>query len=207
MFQKVGLFAVAPLFAFVILFISLLNAVSPNYVFSQSPSPSPSGYAQKLEISYYLPYPGRVLPDNFLWPVKVIRDRIGIFLNFSAAKKSEALLQLADKRLASAQKLFEVNKSELAVSVLTKAEKYLEESYNQEEIARTKGVKTSELAEKIAKASLKHRQVIEELMNIAPEDAKPIIIQTADYPKRIYTQMKIKLMEMGGPSVESPFKD
>lgn len=203
-----SIFLVALFLAVTILVPSILSASTPQYVFSQAPSPAPFLNPQdSVQINYFLPYPGRVAPDDFLWPVKVARDRIWVSLSFNTIKKSESLLTLADKRLASAQKLFEEDKPQLAVAVLTKAEKYLEEAVKTEKRVHKKDPEVIKLLEKLTHATLKHRQVIESLLEKAPEDAKPVIVQTADYPKRLFVSLKSSLMEIGGPTIENPFQD
>lgn len=137
----------------------------------QAATPSDSGSAK---IDYYLPYPG-LLPDHFLYPLKAMRDRIWLFLTLDPVKKGELLLLFADKRLGAGKALIEGGKTELGISTLTKGEKYLEQAINQTESAWKAGKKVDRLAENLTKATLKHEEVLKELLARVTEDNKPVI--------------------------------
>jgi hypothetical protein len=190
-----------------IFLVSVLRSAETKRVFSQSSPPSDQEEIEEVEINYYLPYPGRILPDHFLWPVKVFRDKLWLFITVDAVKKGEILLLFSDKRLVSAKDLLKKDKPELAITTLTKAEKYLEQAVDQEELARGKGGETGSLLEKLSLATLKHRQVIEEILTFAPEDARPIVVATCDYPKRLFNEVKTSLMKLGLPFPKNPFED
>ncbi len=146
--------------------------------FVPSPSPAP-------KIDYYLPYPG-ILPDNILYPLKMVRDRILLFLTFDPVKKAEKLLLFADKRVNAARSLIEGGKIELGISTLTKAEKYLERAINQAEEARKAGKNTFLLDEKLVKATLKHQEVLGEVLEKVPEEAKASIQDALSYSRKGY---------------------
>lgn len=192
--------------AFGILFTSVLRAVSIKYNFSnETNGQKGTVLGEKVEIDYLFPYPGRVLPDSPLWVVKALRDRLWLFLTTNTGKKAEIKLLFADKRIVMSKTLFEKEKPEMAYSTLTKAEKYLVEACNLEEENRRQGMDTSGFLNRLSKASLKHRQVIDEILEIAPEDARPGIIKTQDYSKEVYNKTKSALESQGLPIVEDPF--
>lgn len=195
------------IFALGILFTSVVRTASVKYVFSQEATEQEvSSPEEKIEIDYVLPYPGRISPDHPLWLVKAIRDRLWLLLTTNSSRKAELKLLFADKRLVMSKDLFEKDKPGIAFSTLTKAEKYLEEACDLEEKNRQKGIDTSEFLTTLTKASLKHRQMIDEILKIAPEDAKPGIIRTQDYPKNVYSKTRNALQEKGLPIVENPFE-
>src|SRR5437773_910009 len=103
-------------FALIILSISIFKLATIQYVFSQAPSTPKPVFAQEVDIDYTLPYPGSIAPDNFLWPAKVLRDKVWVQFSLSSEKKAQTLLLIADKRLASSLSLFKENKPELAAS-------------------------------------------------------------------------------------------
>lgn len=192
--------------AFLILSISVLRSASPRYAFS-SPSPKPDQKEKpsQVDINYTLPYPGRILPDSPFWPAKALRDKLWYFFSINTSKRAELLLLYADKRLVMSQMLFERQKPELAFLTLTKGEKYLESAFEIEEKSRQKGENTTELLLKIANASLKHRQVIDEILTFSPEDAKPEIIKVQDYAKNIYQRASEILNAKGLSAPVNPF--
>jgi hypothetical protein len=184
------------IFAFAILFISIFRTAVPNYAFSQ---PTTGGNDYFISsVDYYFPTPG-MNPENPLWPLKAVRDKLWLFANFDSEKRTDLLILYADKRLMMSQELMHDNQSSLAVSTASKAEKYLQEAYLEtEKISKDGGDPTSSLV-KLAKASLKHREVLENMMNSAPDDAKPVINQIADFPRNIYENSSQKLLQMNRP--------
>lgn len=82
-----------------------------------SPQPTPPG-------EYFLPYPG-LLPDHFLYPVKMVRDRIQLSLASQPEKKFELYLLYANKRIGAAKVLVFGNKQELGIDTAVKAQGYL----------------------------------------------------------------------------------
>jgi len=207
MYKRILLVASTLVFAFAILFTSVFRAASVKYVFSQMTEIQEEGQKNKpVEIDYVFPYPGRISPDNPFWPLKAFRDRMWLFLTSNPGKKAELKLLFADKRVAMSKALFEKDKSEIAFSTLTKAEKYLEEACGIEQENRRNGLDTSEFLTTLSKASLKHRQTIDEILTIAPEDARPEIRRTQDYSKEVYSKTRNALQEKGLPIVENPFE-
>jgi HEPN domain-containing protein len=200
---------VAVSFASGVLFTSIARTAQIRYSF-RSPttlSKNDKVLGESISINYFLPYPGRVLPDHPLWTIKVLRDKLWLLVSPKPERKAELNLLFADKRLVSAKMLFERKKAELAYSTLTKAEKYLERAYFMEMKARKKGVDTSSFLERLARSCLKHREVIEEILEIAPEDAKPMIIKVeGEYPNQIYEKVRDALFEKGLTPPENPFE-
>lgn len=190
--------------AFAILSISVLRSASPRYAFS-TPAPTVLSEGNKISVDYNLPYPGRILPDSPLWPLKAFRDKLWHFVTINDSKEAELSLLCSDKRLGMAKILFEKGKPELAFSTLTKGEKYFEQAFLHEEMAREKGENTTEVLNKIALSALKHRQVIDEILAIAPEDAKPGIIKIQNYSKDVYVKAAAALKSKGEPAPINPF--
>ena len=111
-------------------------------------------------VNYQLPYPGRILPDHPLYFLKMIRDRIWLFLTTDPLKKAEVLLHFADKRIGTAEFLIEKGNPQLAIETALKAEGYLERAVAQEIKAKEMGKETRRLLEKSLKASQKHEEII-----------------------------------------------
>ena len=145
------------------------------------------------------------MPDSPFWVFKAGRDRVWYTLTLNPSKKSELALLFADKRFVMNKVLFEKQKPDMAFSTLTKAEKYLEMAASEEAKARQKEMDTSDLLTKIATASLKHRELIGEILMFAPEDAKPQIIIVENKVENIYKAVKEVLNSRGMPAPISPF--
>ncbi|MBU1322816.1 DUF4430 domain-containing protein [Patescibacteria group bacterium] len=112
----------------------------------------------ETKIDYYLPYPG-ILPDHPLYWLKMVRDRVQLWLTTDSLPKAERLLLYADKRLGAGWALVEGNKQDLGITTITKAEKYLEQAVN---LAQKLGEGEAEVKfkAKLAKAIKKHEEVL-----------------------------------------------
>ncbi len=205
MLKKILLVLSVFTFAFAILSISILQSTSISYSFTAQISETSVLGTEIPVINYQMPFEGRVLPDSPLWVLKAARDRIWYFITSSPLKRAELALLFSDKRLVSAQTLLENKKPDIAISTLAKGEKYLEIAVAQEAIARTQGYDTSEFLARLAVASLKHRQIIESLIPLAPDDAKPIVIKIEDYSKNSYKKAGDALNSKGLSVPIDPF--
>jgi hypothetical protein len=206
MWRKLSVVSLVLVFAFGILFLSIFRTADVKYDFGGSTSPQTIKTEEgEIVIDYYLPYPGSVLPDNPFWPVKAARDRIWLMLTTNPTRKVELKLLFADKRLGAARILFENGNPEIGLSTLSKAEKYLEEAGMQEKESRDKGYDTTELLQRLSKASLKHYQVIQEILKIAPDEAGPTLSESLNYSKSTYSDARDALLEKGISPTENPF--
>lgn len=127
--------------------------------------------AAKTKIEYVLPYPG-ILPDHSLYPLKMLRDRILGWFTADPFKKAEYNLLLADKRLNSGLFLWEKGKIDLAEETFSKGEKYLEQALDEVERAKKTGKDTNALMSRLSLATLKHQEVLNEVLAKAPGPAK-----------------------------------
>ncbi len=199
MLRQIAVILSALVFGSGILVASVVRVAAVKYDFSGSESVLAATEESKIKIDYQLPYPG-ILPDNPLWYFKVLRDKARLYLTNDPLARAELELLYADKRLAGSKILFEKNKTNLALSTLTKAEKYLEEA----EI-EAKKVDSVSFLNKLAKASLKHRQITEEILAISPEDVRPKVVQTQDYSKNVYKRSRDAILSSGTNVPKSPF--
>ncbi|HCR35894.1 hypothetical protein A2130_02505 [Candidatus Woesebacteria bacterium GWC2_33_12] len=188
------------LIAFIILLASLLRSVTPNYAYSPMVLSEKTNKVESVTIDYVLAYQGKILPDNPLWYIKVLRDKIWLVGTFKPVKKAELNLLFADKRLNASLELFKKNKPDLGLSVLTKSGKYLEKSAS---IMND----DKDFYSKLAVASLKHREVIEEeILPLTPEDLRPQVIKVKDYSKLAYEKVKDKMLSVGLVPPSNPFE-
>lgn len=115
-------------------------------------------------VKYDLPYPG-VLPDNFLYPVKMARDRMWEFLISDLERKAYFEILMADKRAAASSTLiFEKNKFDLGITTFSKAFKYLEKTPPVISALREKSFNVNNLIDKLTGATLKHEIIIEKIL-------------------------------------------
>lgn len=206
MLRKILVSFAVLIFALGILFTSVLRTAAVKYETSGVKSVlvlSETDY----NIDHSFAYPGKILPDSFFWPLKALRDKIWLMVTTDQLKKVELKVLFADKRLGGAVKLIEENKNEIALSTLTKAEKYLEEASLTEEKLRLEGkAQSNEVNILLANASLKHYEVLMDLENKVPDDMKSIIISSRKIPIKSYERARNALLEKGLTPPNNPFK-
>jgi len=133
-------------------------------------------------VDYYLSYPG-ILPDHPLYWVKMIRDRVQLWLTTKPLAKAEKLLLYADKRLGAGWALIEGNKVELGLTTLTKGEKYLERVMA-ETTKLGEGGEEMRFKEKLGKAVMKHEEVLSLLGEKLGDEYKGMMEQMLQTTKK-----------------------
>lgn len=127
--------------------------------------------AQEPAVSYELPYAG-LLPDNPLYSLKVLRDRVIGFLITDPLKKSQFDLLQADKRLNAGISLCKKKNYALAQSTMSKGENYLEQSMHDLEQAKKEKIDIRSLQATLLQAANKHEDVLEALEETSPSGYK-----------------------------------
>ena len=124
-----------------------------------------------------LPSPG-LLPDSPFYFLETITEAIGTFFTFGDLKKAERYAALAAERLAEAQAVVEKGKPEFVEKTMARYENQLNNSIDHAERAQTKGQNTEKVMEvitKVGKATSVHLEVLAEVYEKVPEQAKPAI--------------------------------
>ncbi|MBL7036626.1 hypothetical protein ISR94_02135 [Candidatus Microgenomates bacterium] len=201
MIEKTVVIFSSIILALTILAVSIFRGATPRYAFSPAtPIPKSEAKEEMVEIDYQLPYPGKVIPGDFLWYPKVLRDKLQYLLSFTPQKKAEFNLLCANKRLGMALMLFENGKPDLAYSTLTKSEKYLENVF-------TNNPEDIQFLKELSNASLKHIQVIEQLLvPLSPEDLQPKVIESANKARNSYNKARDLLRSKGEVAPTNPFE-
>lgn len=207
-FKKIFFLLIVFIFAFWVLAISVVRtsavddqSTSKNYKvisletesLDESIDLTASGAAQK-KVDYFLVYPG-ILPDHFLYPLKMVRDRLQLWLTTDLLGKGDLLLKYADKRLGAGQVLIEGNKIDLGLTTLTKAEKYFKQAVDQEKLVREKGKNTQMFLEKLLQSSLKHQEILLILKEKVAVDLRPEIEKALELLEQSQQQIKQAQME------------
>ena len=154
----------------ILLFILLFFSLSFNLSFAQEnlsiKEATMSSASQEVNKSadYQLPYPG-ILPDNPLYFLKAIRDRIVGLLISDPLKKAEFDLLQADKRLNTGIYLFKMGKSKqaLALSTISKGENYFEEAIAKVREGKRQNLETNDILRRLSDSSYKHQEVLKSL--------------------------------------------
>lgn len=186
--------------ATLILFVSLIKCIEIKSAYYPVVLSEQIERNSILAIDYELPYEGKINPDNPLWYVKVVRDRVRYSFTFNSLKKAKLNLLFADKRLGSSLKLFKSNKPDLGFSTLAKSEKYLDKA------SKKKGG-DYDYYRSLALSSLKHREIIEfDILPLTPEDLRPKVIKTSNISKETYKIARDMMLSNGWNPPENIFE-
>lgn len=127
----------------------------------------------QASVDYPFPWPG-ILPDNKLYKVKVLRNKIIGKIIIEPVKKVEFDLLMADKTIYASKLLMEKGKIDLSKETALKGENYysiLVQDYNMA-LIQNKKIPAS-LDNKITLAAIKHQEIFGEMeTKVKGEDKK-----------------------------------
>ena len=161
------------LFVLIIFLIFFSSAAVSFAKDSTKEDTSVSTPSSNKTIDYTLPYPG-LLPDNPLYILKAISDRIVETLISDPVKKANFELLQSDKRLNEGFFLFKKGESKYALgeSTISKGENYFEKGIAEIEKAKKQGMDLSGTTQRFYLSSLKQREILKGLINKSRGDIK-----------------------------------
>lgn len=163
----------------VILFILIVTIFFVGNANAQEVTPEPT--PTPTMVQYNLAFPG-ILPDNFLYKLKIFRDRIQLATTSDPKTRINLLLRFADKGILASAMLVDKHSWKLAKETALKGEHNMtlltQEIYNLEEPTDQNFIK------KLQTASQKHQEVLAKLIERAPEADKIVFGQVIDFSKR-----------------------
>ncbi len=169
--------------SFVFVFVTHVYAQETTPSLEVTANPTPTIVE---EVEYTLPYPG-MLPDNPLYNVKALRDRIIEFLISSPFKKAEFYLLSSDKRFNSGYYLIMKDKDDMGVLYISKSNNYMDMGITQAQKASDKG---EALLKTMKTAIKKHTQLIKELTPKVDQENKSKLKYETDRLNKM--QLRIK---------------
>lgn len=122
-------------------------------------------------VNYELAYPG-MLPDNPLYFLKMIRDRIVKILITDTLKKAEFDLLNAEKRMYAAQFLVDKKKYELAITTASKSNNYFDEAIVEVASIQSRPADTLSLLQKMKTVIAKNEEVLSDIIKTTNGSSK-----------------------------------
>lgn len=178
MIRKISFFL---LFSFLVLIIPL------SVYFLESASQVKAG---QEKVVYDLPYPG-LLPDHPLYFLKAIRDRLTDWLTRDYVKKAQLYLLYSDKRANSSLLLAKKGKNNLAITTLSKAEKYFLKIPSLIKEAKKQGQDAPVgFIEKLKLANDKHREIADNFLKTMPQGLSASVMEIIKINEEIKTQLE-----------------
>ena len=164
------------------LIISLVALIVLSEAKSRAFAVTTDSVSVSTDSAYELAWPG-LLPDNRLFPLKVIRDKIMFYFVLKPVKKIEYYLLLSDKYYYSSLLVFNKGEQSLAEKIALRAENYYTNLVSEYKWAYWYHEDIPEaLTVKIQKAALKHDEVLE--LMLAGTQNKAIFLQVLEFTKR-----------------------
>lgn len=192
--------------AFLILLFSIFRTTGINYVFSMEPNTdqdSATASAKLANVEYDLPELLEAYPNDFFWPIKAFNDRAELFLQFDPIKKATVMLSHADERLVAGLEFVEDDNFGEGLHILAKSEDYL---YDAVMLVKTEdSPEATEFMLNANQASLKHRQVMEKVLILSPDDARPYVVEIIRKTKLSYTESRVYLESHDSQAYPNPF--
>lgn len=162
----------------ILILLLLVGGLSP-LAYAQEDSTSAAGLVppKMRHIDYALVYPG-ILPNNPLYPIKMIRDKIVLFLIADSAKRASFNLLQADKRVAAGVLLLKEDKKNEALAIVTieKGGNYFHDAMNQAFQLKKEGREVDGFIQELGSALEKHIQVLTDLK----KDVSEVNVQRVD---------------------------
>ena len=142
--------------------------------------------ASKSTVNYTLPWPG-ILPDNKIYKLKVLRNKIIEKIIISPIKKIEFDLLMADKTIYASKLLIDKGEVNLAKDTALKGENYFSILVNDYNKAVSSHLKIPrDLDTKIDLATIKHQEVFNSIINLVNKEDKKTFEITNNFSKINY---------------------
>ncbi len=139
--------------------------------------------AEVLAQGIELPDPG-LTPDSPFYFLDTLGERIGMFFTFRVEKKAEKALKYAEEKLAEVMAMAEKNQIKALEKANKKYQEFLGLANIKTQDAQNKGKDIEELAILITEKTLKHQEILAEVFEKVPEEAKPAIKKAMEVSRK-----------------------
>jgi len=118
-----------------------------------------------------------IMPGSFWYGFDKLGEKIKLYLLFDKEKKMEYRKKLAEERLAEMMELIKENRIEFIDELIEDYEENINKSNEIAEIARQQGKNFSKVDEIVAEATSVHIDVLRQVLEKVPQQAKPSIMR------------------------------
>lgn len=131
----------------------------------------------------HLPNPG-ILPDNPFYGLKKAFEGLGTVFTFDQVAKAERYVKLAETRLAEADQMVEKGKPEFVSQLTSEYEDNLQRANEISVAAQGVGRNVTRVRELVALATSVHQDVLRDILERVPDEAKPAIERALENSKK-----------------------
>ncbi|MBW2979756.1 S8 family serine peptidase [Candidatus Woesearchaeota archaeon] len=139
-----------------------------------------------------------ITPDSWMYGFKRFFEGIDLFFTFDDVAKAEKHLKYAELRLAEAKEMAEKGKPEFVDDLIEEYEDNLEKANEISKIAQQLGKNVTKVTELVAVATSIHVDVLENVLEKVPEQAKSSIQRAITSSKR-GNEEALKVLEKAQP--------
>jgi serine protease AprX len=125
-----------------------------------------------------------ITPDSWLYGFKKFFENVDMFLTFDEVERAEKYVQYAELRLVETKEMIEKGKPEFVDDLLNEYEVNLEKGNKISKHAHQTGKNIEKLTELIAVTTSVHIDVLEDVLQKVPEQAKPAIEKAIGFSKK-----------------------
>lgn len=192
-------------FATIVLLVSLFNASEISFNVPDLISPLPAGpnLAEQYFVDYDLPEASST-PIPVLNRLKAAGDRVKMLISTSNISKAEIMLESANRRMVLGERYIRDGKIEMGLVTINKGQEYLENALDL--VVKDSSYHSTASIKEIGTASLKHRERLESLMVLIPDEARTFLVSNVDRTKNVYNSSKAALISYGLTPPHSPFE-
>lgn len=141
-----------------------------------------------------------MLPDHPMYFMKSVSESIGTAFTFGKVNEAERALELSEKRLAEARALAADGKSDEAENAVERYQAELDRALTKAEQARANGDDADEVLTDVSEATSRHQEVLAEVYQKVPEQARPGIERAMEASRRGHARAgKARSGARGGP--------
>lgn len=130
-----------------------------------------------------LPNPG-LTPDSPFYFFDTLGKKISLFFTFDPVKKAQKAVHYAEERIAEAKVMAEKNKPDATERANQNYREFLELANKKTQEAKEKGKDVEELATSITEKTLKHQEVLIEIFEKVPDEAKTAIQKAIEVSRK-----------------------
>jgi len=143
-----------------------------------------SGVFAQTELSN----PG-LTPDSPFYFLDTLGEKIGMFFAFGSEKKAEKALKIAEEKLAEVKAMAEKNKTKALEKANQRYQEFLNLANSKTQKAKEKGKDVERLVTLISEKTLKHQEVLSEILEKIPEQAKSGIEKAIEVSKKGFEEV------------------
>ena len=124
-----------------------------------------------------------IKPGNFFYFFDTTFEKIGLFFTFNPEKKAQKAMEYAEEKLAEAEAVANENNPKAVATAMANYQKDVSLATNESKIIEDK-TKAENLLSTIADNTSKHQEVLAEVLNKVPDEAKEAITKAIEVSKK-----------------------